>query len=275
MNSPLRATSFQTLTSWAVISPRTSTSSWAGTLPATAVKMRPSFSTSGMPGRTSSAMKPLLTLTASGTSSPPSASRTDLATAMPAFSCASSVEAPRCGVTTTDSCSKSGRLGGRLGGEDVDAGAGDAALGDGARQGGLVDDAAAGGVDDAHRGLDLGERLLADEAERLGRLRQVDGDEVGLGEQLVEAHELDAELAGLGAASVGVVGDDLHAEALEPLGDEGADAAEADDADGLVEQLDAGVLAALPRPRLEGRVGRRRCCGPWRGAGRRRARRRR
>ena len=53
-------------------------------------------------------MKPLETLTASGTSSPPRARRTDLATAMPAFSWASSVDAPRCGVTTTDSCSKSG-----------------------------------------------------------------------------------------------------------------------------------------------------------------------
>ena len=80
----------------------------AGTAPARAVKMRPSFSTSAMPGRTSSAMTPPETLTASGTSSPPSARRTDRATATPAFSCASSVEAPRWGVTTTDSKSNSG-----------------------------------------------------------------------------------------------------------------------------------------------------------------------
>ena len=62
--------------------------------PASAVKMRPSFSASGMPGRTSSAMAPPWTLTASGTSSPASASRTDRATDTPAFSCASSVLAP-------------------------------------------------------------------------------------------------------------------------------------------------------------------------------------
>ncbi len=44
-----------------------------------------------------------------------------------------------------------GGLRGRLGREDVKASAGDAALGDRASQGSLVDDAAAGCVDDAHR----------------------------------------------------------------------------------------------------------------------------
>ena len=72
------------------------------------MKTRPSFSVSGMPGRTSSAITPPWTLTASGTSSPESASRTERATAMPAFSCASSVDAPRWGVATTFSSSKSG-----------------------------------------------------------------------------------------------------------------------------------------------------------------------
>ena len=90
------------------MSPRTSTSSAVGRAPASAVKIRPSFSASGMPGRTSSAITPPETLTASGTSSPASASRTERATATPAFSWASSVEAPRCGVTTTDSKSNSG-----------------------------------------------------------------------------------------------------------------------------------------------------------------------
>ena len=126
----------------------------------------------------------------------PSARRTDLATATPAFSWASSVEAPRCGVTTTDSWREQRAVGARLLGEDVDAGAGDPALGDGVGEGLLVDDAAAGGVDDAHGRLDLGERLLADQADRLGGLGQVDGDEVALGEQLVEGDQAGAELAG-------------------------------------------------------------------------------
>ena len=152
-------------------------------------------------------------------------------------------------------------LGGRLGGEDVDAGAGDPALAQRLGQRLLVDDATAGGVDDADGGLDLGQRLLADEPEGLGALGQVHGDEVALLEQLVEGDQLGAELAGALGGDVGVVGEDLHAEALEPLGDELADAAEADDADLLVEQLDTAVLAALPRAGLERLVGRRDVAG--------------
>ncbi len=51
-----------------------------------------------------------------------------------------------------------------------------------------------------------------------------------------------AELAGARAADVGVVGDDVHAEGRQPLRDEDADPAEAHDTDGLLEELDAGVL---------------------------------
>src|SRR6218665_52501 len=64
-------------------------------------KSGPSFSTSGIPGRTYGSITPPATLTASGTSSPARASRTDFATDTPAFSWASSVDAPRRGVTTT------------------------------------------------------------------------------------------------------------------------------------------------------------------------------
>ena len=152
-------------------------------------------------------------------------------------------------------------VGARLGGEDVEAGAGDAPLGDGVGEGLLVEHATAGGVDDAHGRLDLGERLLADQADRLGGLGQVDGDEVALGEQLVEGDQAGAEHAGALHRDVGVVGEDLDAEALEPLGDELADAAEADDADLLLEQLDAAVLAALPGAVLQGLVGRRDVAG--------------
>ena len=62
------------------------------------------------------------------------------------------------------------RGGGRLGREDVQPGAGDPALGERVGQRLLVDQAAAGGVDDAHARLDAGQLLLADQPERLGRL---------------------------------------------------------------------------------------------------------
>ena len=67
--------------------------------------------------------------------------------------------------------------------------------------------------------------------------------------------ELDADLRGAGRLHVGVVGDDLHAEGAQPLRDEDADPAEADDADDLLGELDAGVLAALPLAVLQRGVG--------------------
>ncbi len=54
---------------------------------------------------------------------------------------------------------------------------------------------------------------------------------------------------------VRVVADDAHAERAQPLGDQRADASEADDADGLLEQLGAGVGTALPLPGGQRRVG--------------------
>ena len=96
-----------------------------------------------------------------------------------------------------------------------------------------------------------------------------------LAEQVVQAHQLDAELGGAGGRDVGVVGDQPDVERGEALRDELADLAEADDADGLAVELDAGVGAALPLPGCAGSRPRQGCAGPWPAAGRRRARRRR
>ena len=54
---------------------------------------------------------------------------------------------------------------------------------------------------------------------------------------------------------VGVEGDEAHAEAARPVGDELADPSEADDAERLVGELDALPLAALPATVDEGGVG--------------------
>ena len=109
----------------------------------------------------------------------------------------------------------------------------------------------------------LRERELvgADAAGGLGRLRHVDGDEVRLREQLVEREQRDAELLGAGGGDVGVVGDDVRRRTPQALGDQGADAAEADDADGLLVELDAGVLRALPLPAFAESRGRRDVAG--------------
>src|SRR5690606_21621385 len=145
-------------------------------------------------------------------------------------------------------------VGARLGAEHVEAGAGDPAVLEGDVQRRLVHDAAAGGVDDPDGRLDLVQLAVADEAAGLGRLRQVDGGEVALAQQLVQRDEFHAELGGAGGLYVRVVRDDVHVERGEALGDQDADAAEAEHPDGLALQLDAGVLRPLPLALLEGRV---------------------
>ena len=105
------------------------------------------------------------------------------------------------------------RLGGGLLDEHVERGAGDAAVAHRVGERGFVDDAAAGGVDDPQRRLGVGEQLGVDQPDRVGRLRQVDGEEVGARHELLDRrHEVDAELAGALGAHVRVVGDELHAE---------------------------------------------------------------
>ena len=112
----------------------------------------------------------------------------------------------------------------------------------------FVDQSAAGDVDDERGRLHRGELLGADHAGGLRRLGHVDREEVRLGDELVERQELHAELLGASRGDVGVVRDDAHVERGEARGDESADAAESDDADGLLEELGAGEGAALPLP---------------------------
>ena len=104
-------------------------------------------------------------------------------------------------------------------------------------------------------GLGLGQEVATEETGRLGRLGQVDGDEVGLGHQLVERQQLDAHVPGPVGRDVGVVGAQAHAEGQRPLGHQGTDATEADDAEGLAVQLDAFPFRALPLAGHQGGVG--------------------
>ena len=115
--------------------------------------------------------------------------------------------------------------GGRLGDVDVDAGAADVPAADGLGQRLLVDQAAAGGVDDQHARLGQRQLVLADEPEGLGGLGQVDRDQVGAAQQVVQAHQLDAELRGAGRRDVGVVGDQPDVERGEALRDQLTDLA--------------------------------------------------
>ena len=149
--------------------------------------------------------------------------------------------------------------GGRLGGEHVDARPGHPAFLQREGQRVLIDDAAAGRVHDPHGGLDQAQLPVPEQAGRLRVLGQVHGDEVGLGQQLVQAGQPHAGLRGPGRGHVRVVGDHPHAERGQPLRHQQADPAEPEDAGHLAVQLHAGEggpppLAAAQRRRGLGHV---------------------
>ena len=162
---------------------------------------------------------------------------------------------------------------GRLGDEDVDAGAGDLA---GLERRGeilLDDQAAAGAVDDAHAVLHLGDRRRVDDVLRLLDQRRVQRDEVGAAEQLVELDLLDAELQGALLGQERIEGDDLHLQADGAVGDDRADIAAADDAERLGGDLDAHEAVLLPLAGLGRGVGGGELAGDARTSARWRARR--
>ena len=110
-----------------------------------------------------------------------------------------------------------------------------------------VDQLAAGAVDEPGAVLHRRDRVGVDQVDRLRRLRHVQGDDVGAAEQLLERlGALDAELAEALGGDELVEGDDLHLEGLGALGDELADAAEADHAERLAVELGALELGPLP-----------------------------
>ena len=74
-------------------------------------------------------------------------------------------------------------------------------------------------------------------------------DEVGPSDQVVEVDELDVIWRARSVGHERVVGDEPHPEREGALGDELADAAEADDAERLVGQLDAVPLGRAPSGR--------------------------
>ncbi len=130
------------------------------------------------------------------------------------------------------------RLGGGLGGEHIDRCTRDDTIADGFCQVAFVDDPAAGDVDQSHRRLGLDQQIAIDQTGGLLGLRQVDREEVGLGHRLIQRQQLDAHLSRLVGRHERVVRHDMHAECPRPVGDQLADATEADDRQRLVGQLD-------------------------------------
>ena len=182
------------------------------------------------------------------TSSPRSAAATCSATITPARSCASCVEAPRCGVTTT--------FGRPRMGPDVYGSSGNTSS---AAPATCPERSASTSASRSTRspraaftirtpGLHQRDAVGVDQVPGLGRERSVQGDEVGLQQQVLERCGRDLELAAAIGRHERVEHDDPHPERPRAGGDQLADAAEADDAEHLVGQLHAAEALALPAP---------------------------
>ncbi len=137
---------------------------------------------------------------------------------------------------------------GRVAQVDVRRVRADLAGGEGRREIGLDDDRAARRVHEDDAVLHLRDRVLVHEAARLGRGRDVEADEVGPLEELVEVvHELGERVV----RDLRVVREDLHPEGLRAAGDLGADQAGAHEAERLAEELGALELLLEEAAALE------------------------
>lgn len=137
-------------------------------------------------------------------------------------------------------------LGQRFRREDVDSGAGDVAALEGFSQCIDIEDRPAGYVDDPDAVFHLGDFFLADEAPRFFGQRRMHGDVVRPLEERIQVDLFDAELFEPFFRDVRVIADGLHFHSLHAFGNARTDAADADDADGLVLELDARKGLAVP-----------------------------
>src|SRR6266496_36563 len=95
--------------------------------------------------------------------------------------------------------------------ENIEGGAGNVSAAESLVEGLLVDDAAAGDVEDAGAAFHESELRRADQVARLVGKRRVDGEEITAWQQLVESRDtLDAELARTFGRHERVVADNLH-----------------------------------------------------------------
>ena len=142
----------------------------------------------------------------------------------------------------------------RLFGEHVQGHTAQAARLQARQQGRLVNEFAACHVDDAGAVLDVLDLPSAQHAAGSLCERGMQGDKVGLRQQIVQRQQLDSDAAGVVRCDVGVVADQPHAKGLSPARDLGADPAQAADAQGLFPHLDAHEGAAAPLAGFQGPV---------------------
>lgn len=134
----------------------------------------------------------------------------------------------------------------RLDVEDVHTGARDTALVQRGEQGVLVDDRRTRGVDQIRRRLQQGELGRAEQPPGAVAEREMHGDEVAVGQQLLlGSGQMDAHLVGVLLGEVLAPRGDPHPEGQPDLGHPAADLAEPQQAEAAPVQI--GADRALPR----------------------------
>src|SRR2546427_9858231 len=174
--------------------------------------------------------------------------RMDCAISMPTLSCASAVDAPRCGVRT--------RLGALRNGESTWSGSTSktsrAAPATCASCSALSSAASSTRPPRAQmmmrtpRFVFLQSRFIENVASFCGE-RRMQRNEIRAREQIVElVHQLDLQAAGAGCGKVWIIGDDAHPESNGPPAQLAADPAHSDNAKRFVVELDAFEILFVP-----------------------------
>ncbi len=123
--------------------------------------------------------------------------------------------------------------------EDIEAEGADLAGLEGLDEGVCVDEAAAGCIDEDDAGFAEGEGFAVDDVAGLGEEGDIEGDDVGAAEELLEGDVLEVEGGGDEGLGFYVVCEDFHAEAAGDADGVEAYAAGADDADGFAHEVEA------------------------------------
>ena len=120
---------------------------------------------------------------------------------------------------------------------------------------GVFNELAAGAVNDADALRHLCDCLRVDDAGCLRREANVEREVVRPCDKFVERDQLDAGLARYGRGDEGIAADEFEAESASTPGDFKADAAEAENAEGLAAQLRALQVLLVPLACVHGGVG--------------------
>ena len=171
------------------------------------------------------------------------------------FSCASAVAAPRCGVQIDVIEREQWRIDGWLGLEHIQCRAGDVTGFDGVGESRFIQQTAPRAIDDPHAWPGPRQRIPRQNVLRGVGHRHVQRDDVGPFQQRFEFDLLHAQIERALLGKVRIIGDHFHMQSDAPVGDDRADVAAADHAEGLAGQFDAHETIFLPLAGAGGGIG--------------------